>query len=141
MLGVLIVLFIGFLLYQGRRLEKEYWHSEINRLIVARKQDELERAREKAEQAALCGRKRQAHSPEALQSFQLLLERHNAKREMLLQTFEHNGIQNLERADSTTETENFEHKENAPLGNFSPFLKKISFFLRLKSFFLYFFHN
>ena len=53
MLGVLILVFIGFLLYQGQRLEKEYWHSEINRLIVARKHSELITAREKAEQAAL----------------------------------------------------------------------------------------
>ncbi|MFT5582986.1 MAG: signal transduction histidine kinase/CheY-like chemotaxis protein [Cognaticolwellia sp.] len=53
MLGALILVFIGFLLFQGRRLEKEYWHSEINRLIVARKHVELVAARERAEQAAL----------------------------------------------------------------------------------------
>lgn len=53
MLGVLILAFIGFLLFQGQRLEKEYWHSEINRLIVSRKQTELIAAREKAERAAL----------------------------------------------------------------------------------------
>lgn len=53
MLGVLILVFLAFLLFQGRRLEKEYWHSEIQSLNVARKHQELIAAREKAERAAL----------------------------------------------------------------------------------------
>ena len=52
LLGLLVVAFLGFMLTQGRKLEREYWVAAMGELIQARQHQELILAREAAESAA-----------------------------------------------------------------------------------------